>query len=120
VSAMNSLSWLIYAAEVVSNLKGVLVVAAIGSALVIGICSLVAGLNAEFGGEEGEWKKYIRYAWIVVAFALSAAVLPSTKTVYLIAASEAGEAVVTNPDAIEMMTDLKAIIKQRLKDELSK
>lgn len=39
-------------------------------------------------------------------------------TIYMIAASEAGQRIVTSPDAIEMMTDLKDIIKKRLRDEL--
>lgn len=116
---MNTLSWLIYFAEVLGNLRGVLVGGAILSGILIGIRSLTAGLQSDFGdGKPGEWIRALRYCWVVAAFAVVAALMPSTKTLYLIAASEAGETVVTSPDAIEMMGDLKAIIKKKLKEEL--
>lgn len=38
-------------------------------------------------------------------------VIPPKETLYYMAASEVGEKVVTDPQAIEIMTDLKSIIK---------
>lgn len=64
------------------------------------------------------WKRQLAKAWVLLIPAVLVTFVPSSKTIYLIAASEAGEAVVTNPDTIEMMGDLKAIIKKRLKEEL--
>ena len=129
---MNSLSWMIYLTEVVSRL--------VPLATVGGVFLLVGGMAAAFLGSIG-WSYYswdgpearakgdalqvslrkwgiraISFAPILIAVAL---LTPTAKTVYLIAASEAGEAVVTSPEAKEMLGDLKEIIRKRLKEELN-
>jgi len=118
---MNTLSWLIYAADVLGSVKGLLVaVAIIGGGGLSGVMLFMAiDASAPYSdAEPGSWKKPLRFVWIPVLVGLVAALIPSQRTIYMIAASEAGEAVVTSPDAIEMMGDLKAIIKKRLKEEL--
>jgi len=111
---MNTLSWLIYAASVVGNIKGLLIAGAvIGS----GTCALSVVVWLASEGEVSP-KPILRWLWAPILAAFLAATLPGSQTMYMIAASEAGEQIVTSPDAIEMMGDLKAIIKQRLKDEL--
>jgi hypothetical protein len=112
---MNSLSWLLYLGEVVGGLKPLFGFTAFGMAFAVGGFALFNGIE---GSQEKAASIVRRYAWLPLFLALIATCIPSTKTIYLIAASEAGEAVVTNPDAIEMMGDLKAIIKKRLKEEL--
>jgi hypothetical protein len=116
---MNGLSLMIYLAEVVGNLK-----------FVAGACALISGIGLAGGvlflaidgvivdESKGKWLPLAKKAWIPIAFAIVAALSPSTSTVYMIAASEAGEAVVTSPEAKEMLGDLKEIIRRKLKEQL--
>ena len=116
---MNGLSWMIYGAGVLGNIQGVLIGTAIISG--IGIAGYIAfsAMGADIGDvPKGTWKGGVRWAWVPFVIALLAALLPSASTVYLMAASEAGEAVVTSPDAKEMLNDLKSIIRKKLKEEL--
>lgn len=118
---MNTLSWLIYAADVLGSVKGLLIAVAIVGMIVLSVAMLAAAIGASEpypAVPAGTWKKPLRFMWVPIVAGLIAALIPSTRTLYMIAASEAGEAVVTSPDAIEMMGDLKAIIKQKLKAEL--
>lgn len=116
---MNTLSWLIYAAEVVGNLQ--VMVSIVTPPLLIfggvGLTSLWAYNVLEKTGYRPTWPTGAWVASMSVCAAI-AIFTPSTKALYMIAASEAGETIVTSPDAIEMMGDLKAIIKKRLKEEL--
>jgi hypothetical protein len=128
---MNTLSWMIYGAEVFSRLcpiigfGGVFILLVSISCVVCGVVpwSYYSWDNAEHriaceamrsklrtGGRRG--------AIFGVVFIFFASVIPSSTTIYLIAASEAGEAVVTSPEAREMMNDLKGIIRKKLKEEL--
>lgn len=116
---MNNLSWLIYAAEVVGNVQGLLVATAAIGGFTIPAAMFICGLAADNGDlPEGSWKKPLRYLWIPILAAVLGTLIPSSKALYMIAASEAGETVVNSPDAIEMLGDLKTIIKKRLKEEL--
>jgi uncharacterized membrane-anchored protein YitT (DUF2179 family) len=111
---MNTLSWLIYAAEISERVQGI-----------AGFIALMLGL---FGGFaliaiwiEGRGKRPsvgATVAWLMVMLpAISlASFLPSKNAIYMIAASEAGEVVVTHPDAVEMMGDLKKIIRNKVKE----
>lgn len=128
---MNSLSWLIYAAQVTERLSVMAGVGAFAAGLAGGMLLLFsydkpliwsdtppAEREAAFQSRR-DWRKWgLRCLVAVPLFGAIAAVLPDSRTIYMIAASEAGEQIVTSPDAIEMMGDLKAIIKKRLKDEL--
>lgn len=117
---MNTLSWLIYLANVVGNLREVLAVLAFLGGFVGGIGLLFLwGLN--FAEETGYRPIRPTIAWaslVSVVLALSI-ITPSASTIYLIAASEAGEQVTSSPEALEIMGDIKAVINKRLKDELS-
>lgn len=135
---MNTLSWLIYAAGVLDSVNFGLSFAffcAVGCIPVAWFARGVTSANVmeydyptehrpDGSRDYRSWQTWVtatrRKALYVVpaAFYVVVAVLPSSKTVWLVAASEAGETIVTSPDAIEMMGDLKAIIKQRLKNEL--
>ena len=119
---MNTLSWLIYAAEMTEKLSTIagagLTITAMMTALAVIMSPPLSDFDKEKMGE-------IVMRALVIGGAVSAAfgtgyiAAPSSRTIYMIAASEAGEQIVTSPDAIEMMGDLKAIIKKRLKDELA-
>lgn len=114
---MNTLSWMIYAADVVGKLgDGLLAMSLLGaSGLAIGVVFRVVLTEGE-----GSIRPIVRWVWVPALAAIVTMFVPSTSTVYMIAASEAGETVVTSPEAIEMMGDLKAIIKKRLGEELGK
>lgn len=128
---MNTLSWLIYAAEIFDRL-GVALAAAGFGLILAGFAALAGGHTVwtyfswqgkderdRGAATQASLRKWGPRAVVLAAFLfLGAILLPSSRTLWLIAASEAGEAVVTSPDAVEMMGDLKAIIKKRLKDEL--
>lgn len=118
---MNTLSWLVYAAEISGNISAVLFVAAIMFIIVGGFAAAISGDRILFSEETRDSVRGCYRRWFPVAAVaiVLAAFLPSKTTIYLIAASEIGETVVTSPDAIEMMTGLKAVIKKRLKDELT-
>jgi len=116
---MNSLSWMIYGAGVLGNIQGVLIGGAIASGVAIVVFIVASIIGAEDGDvEPGTWKKGIRWTWVPVVISLFAALIPSSSTIYLMAASEAGEAVVSSPDAKDMLNDLKSIIRKKLKEEL--
>lgn len=136
---MNALSWLIYAAGVLDGINIMLGIALgfsilavcmswtsrmLASAMVLDM-DLPSDFKPKGSRDYQKWE-----AWesvtrrksiylIPVALMVVMAVLPSSRTLWLIAASEAGETVVTSPDAIEMLNDLKAVIKDRLKSELA-
>ncbi|MRX31896.1 hypothetical protein [Aminobacter sp. MDW-2] len=119
---MNTLSWLLYAADVSRNLRSV-----VGGVMFLMCVPGLVGLAVLWAFTLFEEKPktpavVTTTLWMVVAFAgaLVLVFTPSAKTIYMIAASEAGETVVTSPEAIEMMGDLKAIIKKRLAEELGK
>lgn len=120
---MNTLSWLIYAADALQNVAVILTLVASLTAVGLCIAALMIGLMDADSYKEtrpvGRWKRPLWWVAAPVAVLIFAALMPSSRTMYLIAASEAGETIVTSPDAIEMMGDLKAIIKKRLKDELT-
>lgn len=118
---MNTLSWLIYAAEALSKISGIAGAVAILCAIMMGVALFFVPLICDF--DESLMATYARAiiikggAFLLVVTTIYVA-SPSAKTLYMIAASEAGGQVVTSPDAIEMMGDLKAIIKKRLREQL--
>lgn len=120
---MNTLSWMIYAAELVEKLGSLGGVGLFVSCAILALAVFMAPPVCEF-----DTAKISVYCWrcakvgvpVIVLFATIYLFTPSSRTVYMIAASEAGETVVTSPEAIEMMGNLKAIIKKRLTEELGK
>lgn len=116
---MNSLSWMIYAAEVLGRLSE----AGVGVTIFGGIFALVAvpgTLIAERDGDlDPDLGRKIRRFWVVPLVGFIVAILaPSQQAIYMIAASEAGETVISTPEAREVFNDLKTIIKGKLKEQL--
>lgn len=117
---MNSLSWMIYLAEICDRVQDA-----------AGFISFMFGFIGSFGCviawahchiEGGSMKLpivvTILYLIIEIPTAAVGMLTPSSSTIYMIAASEAGETVVTSPEAKEMLGDLKEIIRRKLKEEL--
>lgn len=134
---MNSLSWLIYAAEVLGRVSTSFFFIAFGATFATGVL-IFAGMMSradaqdDASGRYGEsykaaalervafWDKFLgkwpkRAAAVAVVFGAVAIVAPSNSTIYMIAASEMGEKVVTTPEAKEMLGDLREVIAKQIK-----
>lgn len=133
---MNSLSWLIYFADMFGKLSGVTTVLGAGflggGLLVLAIAMLARGAavsnlrwtslypEAQSKARIEFWehvvktwpKKLIGFGAVIL---LVASFLPSRNTIYMIAASEMGEKVVTAPETRELFNDLRAVVSQQLK-----
>lgn len=104
---MNSISWLLYGAEVTGNLRGVLIGGAVASGMAAGGCAVIAGvIRGSYCPDEDEianskWllARARPLATACVLLAVLAAAMPSRGTVLLIAASELGESVLTSEQA---------------------
>lgn len=115
---MNNLSWLIYLADVVPSFAGVLIfVGALGFVL-WAARNAVAGIGSDgipFEGVlSGRASAKYPFAFAMVSLFALAALIPSKETIYLIAGSEAGEAVVTSEQGQEILNDVQQVIKSQL------
>lgn len=116
---MNSLSWMIYFADVMSGIRGLALTVAIGGSMLIAVLVFICFcMESDRAMKVGSWRKPLLLTPLVVFGAITAALLPSSSAIYMIAASEAGETVVASPEAKEMLGDLQEIIRRKLKDEL--
>jgi len=52
--------------------------------------------------------------WVFLVTSTLAAIIPSKDTIYLVAGSEAGEAVVTSQEGKEILNDIKEVIRYQL------
>jgi len=117
---MNDLSWFLYMADVLPNL-----------AVSLGFISTLLAIGGGFGlvwwyigsfvdKDVIPVPKPLFAVWFSMAFiALACGFIPSKETIYLIAGSEAGEAVVTSEQGQEVLSDIQEIIKHQL-DSLKK
>ena len=125
---MNNLSWLLYFADVVQQIRPVFLLLGIFAVIVCGLIFLTAALSDEnsYDSDNEKERKQIYRKWafnkswkIFVPIALLgfflSALIPSKNTIYLIAGSEAGEAVVASEDGREIISEIKTIIKQQIK-----
>lgn len=111
---MNSLSWLIYGADIVEGLRSI----AIFSGLLAGAFALIAVISLMASeGETWPWvsARFPKMAVAVLIPALIVVFLPSRQAIYMIAASEMGQKVYETPATQEMLGDLQAIIKAEIK-----
>lgn len=116
---MNSLSWVLYFADVLPNLAGLLV----GCSIVLGTTTLFLWgayvITSGVDGGEADFNKSVKKPASVttilfVISALTASVIPSKETFYLIAGSEVGETVVTSDEGKEIISDIHDVIKHQL------
>ena len=122
---MNKLSWLIYAADVLSGLSIVAgVLAFIGTATVITLVFYGSIGKSDYYVKVGDedWLRFhsvqknalTKWSKIPIIAALVAALLPSSNTVYAIAASEMGEEVVKSETAGKAMKALDAWLDRQI------
>jgi hypothetical protein len=113
---MNSLSWFLYFAEVIPALGGTL------AFLSFPVFAFWAIRAAMIGSEEYPFegvstgKASPMYGALVlsVGMLLFSTLIPSKETIYLIAGSQAGEAVVTSEAGQEILNDIHEVIKHQL------
>lgn len=110
---MNNLSWLLYFAEVAGRLGSVagMVTFFMGFGLLGIIFWYFFSLDEDFHVPKPPIKSYL-VAFVVTL--LIAIATPSKETIYLIAGSEAGEAVVTSEGGQEILNDIQQVIKHQL------
>lgn len=116
---MNGLSWLLYAAEVVQSLGNLFAYAGAMLGIISGVSVTVYGVSLDdtIGDEKTAARLGTVLRWllpITAVVAVLACLMPSSKTVYMIAASEMGQKVYETPAAQEVLTDLQVILKQKL------
>lgn len=125
---MNTLSWLLYVAEVIPNVGVAFGLMAFFVGLSIAIACVVGAYKRDVAfNDKDEWqsgydlqRKALRYVWAVPVLVLLSVLTPSKTTIYMIAASEMGETVVTNPEANEIFDAMKARVKEYLAIEEGK
>jgi hypothetical protein len=111
---MNSLTWMIYIAGVVGNLQSLL--------LILGIPLLTGGLIFYvvnmFMGEDGELNTAPLAVTAIAGFVfcLVSSLIPSERTIYLMAASQIGETVVTDKRNSAVFDDLRTVIEQKIRE----
>jgi len=110
---MNSLSWLIYWANVVEGIRGLFFTTA-----TLGV--VVSIFAATHGFIEGDRQSF-RYLRITVPCIVLSALLsiftPTKDTLYAIAASEFGEEVLKTPEANKARAALNAWLDEQIKPE---
>lgn len=113
---MNGLSWFLYFAELLPRLGSFSML--LGLLVLILWAARVALLKAEEYPFEGviTGKVPPKYSMVGIglSFVLVALLIPSKDTIYLIAGSQAGEAVVTSAAGQEIVDDIQQIIKHQL------
>lgn len=103
---MNDLSWMIYAADVAGNVKVAAVLGLVAllffavPATVVGCCSLADG-DEKFG--KAIFAKMLRLWWVPTVLIFGLIAVPSTATIYAIAASEMGEEIIETETAGKAM-----------------
>ncbi len=114
---MNSLSWLLYLADIIPGIGVFLKATAFVSIILLivgmGVC---AGMAADGDLPPGSWKYPAKFLWVPITMLFVAAFAPSTQTIYMIAASEMGEEVVQSPEVADTMRRVKALIDKKLSD----
>lgn len=117
---MNSLSWLLYAADALPSIAAFAAFAAV----LIGIACTIFSFMLILCHEGDNPPKFYWGTWAApfVLCALLSTLIPSQETIYLIAASEIGEQVVETPEAQETFDRLQRLVDQeldRLLDDVS-
>lgn len=123
---MNSLSLLIYMASVVSGLSAVCFITAMVFGLMLFVrviyytteCMHLYSYDTTEEKEKKKNFKIIPNKWFLIApvtLLTMAALLPDKETVYLIAASEAGEYMATSKEGQEIFEEMTKTIKDQLK-----
>lgn len=114
---MNSLSWLLYFAEVSSNIGAFAAVMIVLSGIVTIVMSLIIMCNdtRDMPDAFNTNGPRIRNAAVgIFAFSMLGFLFPSQNTVYLIIASETADTIVTSESGQKMIGDIQNIVSLKL------
>lgn len=119
---MNTLSWLLYLADVADSAKPMMRLIAFMFGFVGGIGVVALWITSVVERLPKTPAAIVTVVWVLIASpsAALAILIPSKDTIYLIAASEAGEVVVKSDEAKEIMSGLRDIIKDQISKNLPK
>lgn len=107
---MNTLSWLLYAAHVAGGLQTLFLFSALAMFVTMIFYTLAKSCEKERFCPPSS-----RMIAILVAFGVLTALVPSSNTIYMIAASEMGEIVVTSPEVQEVLNALRERVLTELR-----
>ena len=120
---MNTLSWIIYLAEVVGGLReGVsytfsMISFFFGAGITVWYIIFTIDSNCEFSGDVSPPPKGLLRFWFFCLFlSFVSLLIPSREVLYLIAASEIGETVIISDTGQEMLNKVKQIIDLKLQE----
>lgn len=117
---MNSISWLLYLIDVISNVKG-LTIGAITISVMTGVALFATTLVTE--GDCLEWAGYWRIVkWDVALLAVATivgCVIPSQNTMYAIAASQVGEKLSQTEVVQTLSNDATKALQQWIKRQIA-
>lgn len=114
---MNSLSLVLYFADIAENIRGLFIFLMICMGLLTGgliILCLVSRVACDWEGDPVKIRYPIYASVFFFLFAMVQISIPSKDTIYLIAGSEIGEQVVKSPEAQQMFEDIREVIKGQL------
>ena len=118
---MNTLSWLIYAADVLPSVGTFMGI--IGGILLVFLAVwafFLAGPMASMERQETANDlrsfslKLVKLMWLPGVVLMTSFLIPETDTIYMIAASEFGEQVATTPEAQDVFDKLQTIMSIQL------
>lgn len=120
---MNSLSWMIYLAGVTESVSDMLMVALI----LCGLAAIASGIawmvNADCGDDDiadAARKFLFRIPRVAIPAALAFSILPSSNTVYAIAASEMGETALKSETGGKAVKALNAWLDHQIAGDAKK
>jgi hypothetical protein len=114
---MNSLFWFLYFAGVANNISGLFAIFGfIALISAVAMFTWVLIRSSEEGQEISSTERKTMRNLVVISFILLLVhvTIPPTQTIYMIAASQAGEAVLTTPESQAIFSDLQEIIQLQL------
>jgi hypothetical protein len=116
---MNSLSWLLYFAEVSSNISFTLAFITILGAIATLIVTLFVSIPDKHSMTDTwivQGPKIQKALLIATIVSLVGLLFPSQDTVYLIIASESAEMIVTSDSGQKMLGDIQSIVSLKLEN----
>lgn len=117
---MNSISWFLYASDVVGNLQPTLAIGGGSGLVAAGFFTLCSFIDEDNGGIS----LAKRISFYAIPAILIACIIPSKTTMYAIAASQVGERVAQNEAVQDIASDatkaLQIWIKKQIEPEAKK
>lgn len=112
---MNFISIILYLGSVIDKMVPLAATGMVFSIILVGALSLYIADSGAYHDTTGPRKARKIFIWSFFITLPIVIFTPSSEIIYLIAASELGEEVVTNPEVVEVATELKDVIIGKLK-----